>query len=201
MKKGVLKNFTNSTQKRLRWSLFLIKRQDFWLATLLKRDTNTGVFLREHSEIFKNAYFEVQTLENASYSCFFMSKFVHSVLGKVKKEYWNCFIVKEIWYSVKHSSNFFHLGNWVPQLPSLVDLAGKINWILVILQVYSNFFNICTKKKEVPKSISRPCSLSLLLYSERNIGLKWNKDIKIREIIPQKCKYVVLKFSKILNQI
>ena len=27
------------------------------------------------------------------------------------------------------------------------------------------FFNICTKKKEVPESISGPCSLSLLLYS------------------------------------
>ena len=52
VKKGVLKGFAHFTGKHLRWSLFLIKRQDFWLATLLKRDSNTGFFLREHSEIF-----------------------------------------------------------------------------------------------------------------------------------------------------
>ena len=85
--KDVLKNFANFTGKHLRWSFFLIKRQDFWLVTLLKRDSNTGVFPREHSEVFRNAYFEVQTLENESYSCFFMSIVIHSVLGKVKKEY------------------------------------------------------------------------------------------------------------------
>ena len=50
-------------EKHLRWSLFLVKRQDFWLATLLKRDSNAGVFLREDSETFKNAFFEVQTLD------------------------------------------------------------------------------------------------------------------------------------------
>ena len=61
---GVLKNFANLSEKHLRWNLFLIKRQDFWLVTLLKRDSNTGVFLREHPEIFKNAYFEAQILEN-----------------------------------------------------------------------------------------------------------------------------------------
>ena len=64
VKKGGLKNFANFTGKHLRCILFLIKRQDFWLATLLKRDSNIGVFLREHSEIFKNAYFEVQILGN-----------------------------------------------------------------------------------------------------------------------------------------
>ena len=61
---GVLKNFANLSEKHLRWNLFLIKRHDFWLVTLLKRDSNTGVFLREHPEIFKNAYFEAQILEN-----------------------------------------------------------------------------------------------------------------------------------------
>ena len=70
VKKGVLKNFANFTRKHMRWSLFLIKQQDVWLATLLKRDSNTGVFQRDHSEIFKNTYFEVQILENEVYSCF-----------------------------------------------------------------------------------------------------------------------------------
>ena len=87
VEKGVLKNFANFSGKHLCWSLFLIKWQDFCLATLLKRDSNTGVFLREHPEIFKNAYFEAQILENEIYSCLFMRKVIHSVLGKVKKEY------------------------------------------------------------------------------------------------------------------
>ena len=39
------KNFANFTGKHLCWSLFLIKVQDFRAATLLKRDSNTDVFL------------------------------------------------------------------------------------------------------------------------------------------------------------
>ena len=39
------KNFANFTGKHLCWSLFLIKLQDFRAETLLKRDSNTGVFL------------------------------------------------------------------------------------------------------------------------------------------------------------
>ena len=70
VKKGVLKNFANFTGKHMRWSLFLIKQQDVWLTTLLKRDSNTGVFQCEHSEIFKNTYFELQILENEVYSYF-----------------------------------------------------------------------------------------------------------------------------------
>ena len=45
-KKSVLKNFTNFTGKQLCWSLFFIKLQSSRPATLLKRDSNTGVFLR-----------------------------------------------------------------------------------------------------------------------------------------------------------
>ena len=41
----LLKNFAIFTGKQLCWSLFLIKLQAFRLATLLKRDSNTGVFL------------------------------------------------------------------------------------------------------------------------------------------------------------
>ena len=43
---GVLKNFAILAGKRLCWSLFLIKiDQSFRLATLLKKHSNTGVFL------------------------------------------------------------------------------------------------------------------------------------------------------------
>ena len=45
-KTGVLKNFAILAGKRLCWSLFLIKiDQSFRLATLLKKHSNTGVFL------------------------------------------------------------------------------------------------------------------------------------------------------------
>ena len=51
--KGVLKNFSSFTEKHLYWSLFWIKLSP---ATLLKRDSKTGVFLwiLQH---FKNSLF------------------------------------------------------------------------------------------------------------------------------------------------
>ena len=42
---AVLKNFAIFTRKHLRWSLFLIKLQTWMPVTLLKRESNTGVFL------------------------------------------------------------------------------------------------------------------------------------------------------------
>ena len=45
VKKGVLKNFANFTGKHLWWSLFLIKLQALRPGALLKRSSNTGVFL------------------------------------------------------------------------------------------------------------------------------------------------------------
>ena len=52
-KKGVLKNFSSFTEKHLFWSLFWIELSP---TTLLKRDSNTGVFLwiLQH---FKNSLF------------------------------------------------------------------------------------------------------------------------------------------------
>ena len=41
----VLEKFANFTGKHLCWGLFLIKLQTLVLATLSKRDSNTGVFL------------------------------------------------------------------------------------------------------------------------------------------------------------
>ena len=69
--------------------------------------------------------------------------------------------------------------------------------MLVILQVYRNFFNIFTKQRETPECFSGRFSL-LYFYSlvkKENIGLKWNKDIKIRYIIPESS----FKIWKILN--
>ena len=46
LKKAVLKNFALFRGKYLSWSLFLIMLQAMRPAPLLKRDSNTGVFLR-----------------------------------------------------------------------------------------------------------------------------------------------------------
>ena len=54
LKIGALKNFVVS-EKHLCWSLFILKLQTWRLATLLKRDSNTGVFqwiLRNVSTVF-----------------------------------------------------------------------------------------------------------------------------------------------------
>ena len=50
IKTGALKNFTNLTGKHCCWSLFLRKLQ----ATLLKRDSNAGVFLRNLRMFYKH---------------------------------------------------------------------------------------------------------------------------------------------------
>ena len=42
---GVLKNVVNFTGQHMCWSLFLIKLHAFRPATLVKRDSNTSVFL------------------------------------------------------------------------------------------------------------------------------------------------------------
>ena len=56
-KKGILKNFANLTGKHMCWSLFLIKLQAWGPVTLLKRDSNTDVFLWNYQNL-TNTYFE-----------------------------------------------------------------------------------------------------------------------------------------------
>ena len=53
LKKGVHKNVANFTGRQLCWSLFLIKLQALRSATLLKRDSNRGIFLRNLRNIIK----------------------------------------------------------------------------------------------------------------------------------------------------
>ena len=55
----------NFTGKNLCWSLFLIKLQVFRPATLLKRDSDTGISC-EICEIFKNVFFEEHLWKTAS---------------------------------------------------------------------------------------------------------------------------------------
>ena len=56
-KVGVLKSYAIFTGKHLRWSLFLIKFQSFRSATLLKRDSNKGVFLWTFKKFLRTAFF------------------------------------------------------------------------------------------------------------------------------------------------
>ena len=79
VKIDVLTNFANFTWKHLCWSLFLIKLQVWKPATLLKRDSNTAIFLW-NLEIFKNTYFEKNLRRAASASC--LKKLSHKIFFK-----------------------------------------------------------------------------------------------------------------------
>ena len=69
VKKSVFRNFASFTGKQLCWSLFLIELQAFRPAVLLKRDSNTDVFLW-NLQIFKEHL--IWSLRNpASETCFF----------------------------------------------------------------------------------------------------------------------------------
>ena len=65
LKIGVLTNFVIFTGKNLYWSLFLIKLHTWPTENLLKRDSNTGVFLW----ILRN-FLEQPFLQNTSGGCF-----------------------------------------------------------------------------------------------------------------------------------
>ena len=132
-KKAVLKNFAIFTGKRLCWSLFLIKLQDSSPAFLLKRDSNTGLFLwilrnfKEHLfwRTSANRYFclfQVNSLKHL--------KKIHSK-SKVIEQIWKYFAPwtsyeKNHW-NVPYEFSYFHaqtcttdmrrpthIGCWIP---------------------------------------------------------------------------------------
>ena len=59
LQKGVLKNVTNFTGKHLCWSFILMKLQARRLATLLKGDSNTGVFLVKFAKFLRTPFLSV----------------------------------------------------------------------------------------------------------------------------------------------
>ena len=84
---GVLKNFTIFTGKHLHWGVFLIKLQTVSLATLLKRDSNTGVFLflqntstRERCEICSKLTMKIPK----RYISYFLVVFLFFTLNRYK---------------------------------------------------------------------------------------------------------------------
>ena len=58
-KKAVYRNFAIFTGKLLCWSLFLIKLKAFRLATLLKRNSNTGVFPVKIAKFLRTTIFKI----------------------------------------------------------------------------------------------------------------------------------------------
>ena len=99
VKKSVLENIANFTGKYLCCGFFLFNKVAGFLAcNFIKKRLQHRFFCSEYSKIFKNIYFEVETLENKIYPCFLISEVIHSLLGKVKKEYRDSFMVKGIWY-------------------------------------------------------------------------------------------------------
>ena len=77
-KKAVLTNIAIFKGKHLCMSLFLIKLKAFRPATLLKRDSNTGLFSCGYCQNFKNTYFE-EHLRTAA--------FLYARFNKLKSEF------------------------------------------------------------------------------------------------------------------
>ena len=70
IKKAVLKNFAIFRRKHLYCSLFLIKLQTFRPVTLLKRDSNTGVFLWILRNFYKHLF--CRTLANGCFCLLYL---------------------------------------------------------------------------------------------------------------------------------
>ena len=86
-KKGVLKNFANFTGKYLCWSLFLIKLQAWKHGTLLKRDSNTDVFLWNLRNFLKNLFYKTPRVVASGNGKTFhrLSIFYYHDLGAIHK--------------------------------------------------------------------------------------------------------------------
>ena len=120
MKIGILKNLVKLTGKRLCWSLFLIKLQDFSPTILLKRDSSTGVFLWNFRKKKKNLFEEHLRMTISE------SWFVNDSELKAKLNSTNLLQTANSWYYViivlsfrcKRKSSLFqtHLMTWRLQL-------------------------------------------------------------------------------------
>ena len=86
----IFKNFSTFTEKHLCWNLFLIKLQTSRPATqVLKRDCNTGVFLRILKKI-KNSFF----IEHFVAAFFYSSRTFAALNFESTSVWWNFLIHK-----------------------------------------------------------------------------------------------------------
>ena len=101
---GALKNFAAFTGKHLCWSLILVKLLAWFGATLLKRDSHTGVF-QWNLLIFKNTFFLQNTssgsfcvyqVDNALWMKLISTDFGTDIflwiLRNFLKHYWSCLV-------------------------------------------------------------------------------------------------------------
>ena len=137
-KTGVLENFINFTGKHLCWSLFLINFQTFRPATLLKRDSNTSVFLWNLWN-FKNAFFS----QNSYGGCFLLSpRSLFRILSKIydgafcnylkKMILWILILQRQLHKTVKHNQTIRELFDQFVRL-MLKRLILQRQWILIVL--------------------------------------------------------------------
>ena len=141
-KVDVLKNFVIFAGKHLCWSYFLIKLQAWTSPIVLKRDSNTGVFLwilRNFSE-----YLFWRTFANG-YFC--------TSNHKVSSEYWAYFL------NQKHDVGWFLLSR-------SVDLV-RLYSLLIISSSYSNTFLLLDLQKNKSNLKNRSSDVMILTGLDR----------------------------------
>ena len=131
---GVLKNFAIFAGKHLCWSYFLIKLQAWRFAILLKRDSNTGVFLGILQN-FKEHLFR----RTSAKGCFCTSN------NKVSNKYWASFL------NQKHDVGWFLLKRFVDlvRLYSLLIISRNHSKTLLLLGLQKNRSKVKNRSSDV----------------------------------------------------
>ena len=106
---GVLKNFAKFTRKQPCWSLFLITLQVWKPATLLKGDSNTGVFLWIWRIFKKSCFYRIPLMATSQQTILLVSEmsifYLTLTCKKIIKQdicilQWCHYYGLLIWYSV-----------------------------------------------------------------------------------------------------
>ena len=154
-KLGILKNFTNFTGKHLCWSSFVIRLQAIRPATLLKTDSDTGIFpwylqtFKEHSFLQKPPMVasenndQQQLSESFAYSC---HKIVQPILlQELINDFAICkHIVEQLLFEVVTNSQFWklELQNYIFQKePHFLTDEPRTCRILMLCCIKYIFFN------------------------------------------------------------
>ena len=124
---GVLKNFANFTGKHLCWSLFLINLQAFRSATLLNKDSNTGVILWNLQNISK-LFFSQNTILQCLLLCVLKiwQKFQSRIISK------SHIGRQQLYCSCRRSR-----GNFSKQYPQLFLLLSWALWNFELYYIYA----------------------------------------------------------------
>ena len=141
---GVVSNFANFTRKHLRRSLVLIKA--LGPAILLKRDFNTGVFLRNLRNFWEHLFYRTPTVA--------ASKGVESLLTLLSRQSCICSIETVIWMGSAKKLPKKEIAMFLRNLYRILIsiklqvISGKKNWLkllitMVILRSNNSIFFLC----------------------------------------------------------